>query len=103
MVRPHRVPTQAQTLMVMPRSRPRLFRPPWTALFHIEIPEHAVPDDVFDECVALAEWLRWLHLHVLRARHQGFEERPFQGHGRSIQGLRPASETRSQTRGVLSW
>jgi hypothetical protein len=57
MVRPHRSKAGATPRVMMPHSRPRLFRPPWVALFHIEIPQHAVPDDVFNECIALTPWL----------------------------------------------
>lgn len=92
MVRPHPFSFSsssegANPKQSLPNSRSRLHCPPRPTSLHIEIPKHAIPDDVLNECASLAERLCWLHLHFLRARHQEFEKCPFQGHARSLQGL----------------
>lgn len=87
MVCPTSPPRCKPTVISLVDSRPRLYRPPRPAPLHIKIPKHALPDDVFNECSSLAERIRWLYLHFLRPRHQTFKKCPFQGHGRSLQGL----------------
>ena len=87
MVCPTSPPRCKPTMISLVESRPRLYRPPRPAPFHIKIPKHALPDDVFNECSSLVERIRWLHLHFLRPRRQTFKKCSFQGHGRSLQGL----------------
>lgn len=93
--RPRRNPA-----LISRTSRPRLHRPPWPASLHIQVPKHAFPDDVFNECSSLAERICRLHLHLLRPRYQKFQECLFQEYSRSLQGLRTSEEAQSQRRGV---
>ena len=81
----HSSPSKAVISLL--NSRPRLYRPPRPASLHIQIPKHALPDDVFHECSSLAERICRLHFHFLRPRHQKFKKCPFQGRDRSLQGL----------------
>ena len=87
-------------VLISSNSRPRLYRPPWPASLHIEIPKHALSDDIFNECSSISERIRWLHLHLLRPRSQEFKKYPFQGYGRSLQGLRASEKAQSQRRGI---
>lgn len=69
----------------------------------IEITQSSLQDNVFDDCNALAQWIRRVHLHLVWLECQVFTYRSSQGYDRTLSNIRPTSETGGRRRRMASW